>query len=69
MANLRKLSRVDIVLIIIVVVGAVIIFPLSQGNASTKEEKIGLERRAKTAELSLSDVEKKATLESLRQHC
>lgn len=61
MTKLHKLSLVDIVLIIVVVAAAAVTFMTWQANAR-------LELRSQaTLEANLSEADKKATLESLRQ--
>ena len=67
MANLRRLSWVDIALVILLVVGAVFFFFSSRGNADLEQEKAGLEIRGRATELDLSKAEKEIDLESLRQ--
>jgi len=67
MHNLRKLSRIDITLLIILVLGAVIALSFSQTNADAQQEKANLETRLRAAQLNLSEVEKMVDLESLRQ--
>ncbi|MFH0769129.1 MAG: hypothetical protein V1932_06150 [Chloroflexota bacterium] len=60
MTKLRKLSLVDIVLIIVVVAAAAVTLMTWQANAR-------LELRSQATEANLSEADKKATLESLRQ--
>lgn len=67
MANLRRLSWVDVTLIIMLVIGAVITFSASQTKSDSEQEKVRLEARSRAAELNLGEAGKGATLESLRQ--
>lgn len=62
-----RLSWVDIVLVVILVVGTAIVFPLSQSNTSTAQEKVRLETSLRAAGLNLSEAERETDLEGLRQ--
>ena len=66
-AKLRKLSLVDTILIIVVVAGAAVAFITSQANANAEQEKARLALRSRAVEVDLSETDRKATLESLRQ--
>lgn len=67
MANLRKLSLVNTILIIVVAAGAAVAFITWQAKADTEQEKTTLELRSQAVEAGLSETDRKATLESLRQ--
>ncbi len=68
MVNRRRLPWVDIALIIMLVVGAVIVFSQSQADTNAKQEKTRLETRIRVAEITLSQMEQETNLESLRQN-
>ena len=62
-----NLSLVDVALFIVVAAAAAIILPLMQSNADAEREKATLGTRLAAAEINLSQADKEASLESLRQ--
>lgn len=65
MVNRLRFSRVDILLLIILVAGAVFAFSLRQTNADVELEKVRLENSVRAQEASLRQI-KPADLESIR---
>lgn len=65
--ELRRLPWVDVILLVLLVMGAVVIFSASPGKSNSEEEKVRLEAQSRAVELALSDAAKGATLEGLRQ--
>src|SRR3989338_2321261 len=67
MDYLRKLSLLDIALIIILVVGAVITRSQFQAKSNLEEETTRLETRARADEVTISQTEQEVDLDSLHQ--
>lgn len=67
MLDRLKLSLMDIVLIILLVAGAALFYQLSQSNTEVEQENARLEIRHRAAQLDLSEADKAATVEDLRQ--
>ncbi len=67
MVNRLKRFWLDIVLVIIVVLGATIVTSQFQANTDAKQEKARLETRTRATQITISQVEKEIDLESLSQ--
>lgn len=67
MPKLRKLSSVDTILIIVLVALAAVTFITLQSNINAEQEKANLELRSQAIVVDLSETDRTATLESLRQ--
>ncbi len=67
MAKLRRLSWVDITLVIILVLGALVTRSSSQTKTSLEQDETRLENRRRAAEVTLGTAGQAIDLESLRQ--
>lgn len=67
MAKLRRLSWVDIILVVILVIGALVTKSALQTKTSLEQEKTRLENRRRAAEVTVSTAGQAIDLESLRK--